>query len=314
MQQEYRQDQLPAEVFGAGNGEVRNYQGQDVKVINTGRGTRLLQPLTQNDYISQAIDLQKKANQPAVQSLEASKPEIQSAYQQSRQTLTDRYQNLLDSIRGQGEQDVNRQTTITSNELGKRGIVGSSTLGQQEIQNATSPLRQKYTGLEKDASISQNEQLSGLTTQETADLRAIANSIAQLQSGAAQTGISQGIGQYQQNTQNYLAQQQAQADAKAREVANSIAQAQLALQQQEAKNPVFNQIGSTLYALDPATGNVINSVQGSTAAQQDNGLSSLLKAIGFGSTGSSSSSGSSQPYPIGSVAGGKKLYSDGSIK
>ena len=49
--------------------------------------------------------------------------------------------------------------------------------------------------------------IANLTPQETADQRAIANAIASLQSGAAQTGISQGLSLYSTKLADQLSQQ-----------------------------------------------------------------------------------------------------------
>lgn len=192
------------------------------------------------DVIAQAIERNKQAVQPAIDSYNQSIPEIQGKYkaageqlEASRKPLQDRYANLLSSIKGQGTEDVNRQTTITNNELGKRGILGDSTLAQQEIQNTTTPLRQKYATLESNTNLDLTEALqnldkqkSDLTFQESSDVRAIKNAIAQLQAGAAQTGVTQGM-QLQANQlqaqlqQAELAQRQKEAD-----IQNALAQRQ----------------------------------------------------------------------------------------
>lgn len=241
---EYLSSELPSELVNTPSGQVRSYNGQQVRVIDTGRGTRRLESvaLDPNQTIQNAINLQREAAQPAIQSYKASIPETQAKYAQTRtqlgaerQPLEDRYNTLIASIKGKGEQQVQKQTAITSNELGKRGILGSSTLAQQEIQNATAPLVSEYANLEKDTTLSKEgairdlvNQIANLTTQETGDLRSINNAIAGLESGAASTGIGQGYQLYNQQLAQQSAREQAQREAVQQEIANELARASLA--------------------------------------------------------------------------------------
>lgn len=284
---EYTQNQLPTDVFNATDGDIRNFNGQQVRVRNTGRGTRILEPISGssssssttpnplsgsgdiNSAINEAVARMKEANAPVIQSLQANIPEVQQKYAQtkqqleaSQQPLEDRYANLLNSIKSQGEQDVNQQTVITNNELGKRGILGSSTMAQQEIQNATSPIRQKYSALEKDTALSREDalkslrdEIANLTPSEIADTRAIQNVIAQLQSGAVTSGINLGKDIYSTNLTQNLNEQKLAQDAKIADLDNAIKQATLKIQQQQADQPIS--IGSGAAALDPKTGKLI---------------------------------------------------------
>lgn len=166
---------------------------------------------TGGDTIQRAIQLQQQAAQPAVQSLQASIPEVQKSVatrQQQLQAEVDplkqRYQSLLAEIKGQQKTAEERKTVVTSNELGKRGIVGSSTLAQQELTNALNPITREYTGLYTQTGLQQEADLRDLVNQitnlglsGTEKQRAISNAIAQLQSGVGQAGITQGIQQQQ---------------------------------------------------------------------------------------------------------------------
>lgn len=176
------------------------------------------------DSIKRALEMQREAVQPAIQSLQAGIPEIQSRFAEtSKQVqaeidpLKQRYENLLNEIRQRGTQQEQAQTKVTSQELGKRGLVGSSTLAQQEIQNAVQPIQQATTGAIQETTLAREEGirnlqniLSNLPQQETESIRAVQNAIAQLQSGASQAGISQGVQTGQFNAQQQLAQQQAE--------------------------------------------------------------------------------------------------------
>src|SRR3990167_2450553 len=147
------------------------------------------------------------AVRPAVQSYEQSIPETQQAFTQQRTQLQaeqapleKRYANLLQSIKGNQQTAENRQTLATANELARRGISNTSGLFQQELASAVNPLTQQYStqytdvGLQGEAAQRQlANQLANTYTGETESLRAIRNAIAQLQAGAGQTDVAQGI-------------------------------------------------------------------------------------------------------------------------
>lgn len=206
--------------------------------------------------VQQAIEMNRKANEPAVQSLQSSLPEIGNKYAQQRsqtqaqiEPLKQRYQNLLDEVKGQGQVQVNNQTRITNNELGKRGLVGSSTLAQQEIQNAVQPIQgqiatnTKNIGLEQEQGIQSIQNLlAGLTTQETEQQRAVQNAIAQLQAGAGQAGVQQGLSLFQQNQQNAIAEQarQQQLSQQARE--NALQDQMFPIQLKSAQADLANKL------------------------------------------------------------------------
>lgn len=197
--------------------------------------------------IQAAIKQQQEAVQPAIQSYQASIPEVQAKYAQTRSqlqsqqpSLEQRYSDLLASIKNQGQQDVNAQTRITSNELGKRGLTGSSTLAQQEIQNAVAPINFQYSNLGQQTSLAREDALrtlqdsiANLTPQETADTRSIQNAIASLQAGAGQTGAAQGMQLYSTNLQNQLEQQKLAEQQKQDALQNALAQL---VQQQNYQN------------------------------------------------------------------------------
>lgn len=205
-----------------------------------------------DETISRAVNSLREANRPIIDSYNSSIGETQQRFANQktqlegrRQPLQDRYSNLISSIKNQGQQDVTNQTRITNNELGKRGLLSSSTLAQQEIQNATSPLMQKYAGLEKDASLAQEDemrnlenQISGLAGQETDSLRAIQNAIAQLQANTQQQGISLGtdaFNRYQEQERQRVAMEEAR---RQQELDNQYrqAQAEAARRQAEQEN------------------------------------------------------------------------------
>ena len=209
---------------------------------------------SQEDVIKRAIQMQQEANKPAVQSLEASIPEIQKNYQNQQQQLTteksslkERYDNLLAGIKGNQTTAENRQTVTTRNELGRRGITGNSGLFEQTVTDAVNPITQQYTTLYKDTGLQGESamrdllnQITNLGSQQTEQERAVRNAVAQLQSGAASTGITQGLQQY--STQ----QQQAAAQAASEQ------QAKLAEREQALQELIYNtiQLPESQYAIN----------------------------------------------------------------
>lgn len=142
------------------------------------------------------LDFQKTANAPVVASLQSQTPGIQ-----------DKYKQLVDSIKGNQQVSTNRQTLVTNNELGKRGILNTSGLYGQEMSNSLTPIEAQYAGLTANANAGSIQ-----------DLQDLALHIAQLQAGNPETaiqggiqagGIQQGANQFAQN----LALQQAQFEA-----------------------------------------------------------------------------------------------------
>lgn len=174
------------------------------------------------DTVRQAQELQRSVNAPAVESLRSSLPEISKTYETQRQQTTaqidplkQRYQSLLDEVKGKAQASVNSQTKITSNELGKRGIVGSSTLAQQEIQNAVEPIRAGERTAITDIGLSQEQGLmslqnilANLANAETEQKRGVLNSIGQLEAGAGQNAVQLALQQIQ-SQQQAAAQEQA---------------------------------------------------------------------------------------------------------
>lgn len=163
--------------------------------------------------IQRAIEMNQQAVRPAVESISAGIPETQAQFSQQRdqlnaekQPLVDRYNNLISSLKGNQTTAENRQTVATRNEQGRRGITGGGVYDQQLV-DALNPITSEYTGMIKDTGLQQESDLRNLVnqvsnsyTQETSATRAIRNALAQLQAGAGQAGISQGIQQGQFNT------------------------------------------------------------------------------------------------------------------
>lgn len=225
------------------------------------------------DIVKKTIQMQQEANRPAVASLEAGLPEVANRYsgaiqrtEGQRKPLEDRYANLIGEIKGQTGQQVNRATTSTANELGRRGIVGGG-LYDKEFESALNPINENSARLLKDTGISQeqgmqglNELIAQLTGQQVTEERGIRNQIAQLQSGAASAGITGGQQQYQFETQRAEQRRQAEEAQRQQQIQNAMLQSNSDFERQQYNQttlPTSQLQQQTLQkALNKATGGV----------------------------------------------------------
>ena len=205
---------LQSRIGSSGGGGGGSSQSNNYSAVSSST------PQNFQDIVKQSLEMNKRANAPVVASMQGSLPEISQKFeQQKKQTsaeiepLKERYKSLLQSVTSKGKTSEEAQTRITSGELGKRGIVGSSTLAQQEIQNAVEPIRENVRGLTTEIGLGQEEGLrgiqnliSGLTTSEVEQKRAVQNAIAQLEAGGNQTAIQNALA-ILQNQQSQSGQQ-----------------------------------------------------------------------------------------------------------
>jgi len=196
-------------------------------------------PGSYEEQVAQSIEMAKRANEPAVNSLRASIPEVQKRYEQQRTQLQaeeaplkERYTQLISEIKGNQQTAENRQVKTTNAELARRGI-GGGNLYDQTLTEAVNPVTQQYTGLLRDTGMAQDKSIRDLVntiansyTQQTADERDIQNAIAQLQSGAANTGLQMGATRYQQDLDNTFRTQQAAQEAALEQAKQSLAERQ----------------------------------------------------------------------------------------
>lgn len=248
-------------------------------------------------YVQSAIDQMKKANEPIVQSYQASIPETQKKFSTQREGIKSRYDNLIASIKGNQQVAETRQTTTTNNELGKRGITSSSGVAQQEMTNALNPITQQYTGMQKEAVTAQGEEEGANIAGETDAVRAIQNAIAQLQTGATTQGIQLGTNLYQTDEQS-----------RAQSIAQELQRQQLEEQKRQADlDAAFRE---KQLAQNQSQFNTTN---------KSGDISSLFNVLGIGTgTGNTSTTKPQGQYipAIGkSVIGydslGRAIYSDG---
>jgi hypothetical protein len=140
---------------------------------------------TSNPLVDQAQQLRNftvQANQPAVQSLEASK-----------QPLEQRYNSLLQSMTAHGSTNINNQTVASNAELARRGVVGG--LADTTTAQNLSPVIQANQGA-----------IGGLQSAYGQDTASINNAIAALQTGNPEGAITNALGLYSAQQQGSLAQ------------------------------------------------------------------------------------------------------------
>lgn len=154
----------------------------------------------------------REQNQPYIQSLQQGIPEVQKFFEASKSYLTgqveplkQRYDNLLNEMK-------KNVSVATSREFGKRGISTESGLYDQTLAGTINPMMERI-GLSREQDIqSILNQVQGLTSAETSQMREIQNAIAQAQAGnptAAMTG-AQNLLQMNQDQSQFNAGQELQ--------------------------------------------------------------------------------------------------------
>lgn len=240
-----------------------NYYARTQSQNNQNTSTSSFDP---SSAIKLATEQYKQAAAPAISSLQQQQTETTQKYSQERQrlqaqqpSLEARYNNLLDSIKSNQTTAENRVITDTNNELGKRGITGDSTLAGQTITNAVNPVTAQYTTMAKDTGLAKEDaikalqdQISGLSSNEISDQRAIANAIAQLQGNAGSSGISTGLNLYSQNLDNEFKQQQLDQQAKQQQAQQALAE----LVQQQNNQTQLAQLGISQQNANTSAGNL----------------------------------------------------------
>lgn len=90
---------------------------------------------------------------------------IVSTLQGQQGTLKSTYDKLVADIKGYGQTQENQQTLATNNELGRRGILSTSGLYQQDLANALAPVRQNTTSQLTQAETGYNKDANDLALQ-----------------------------------------------------------------------------------------------------------------------------------------------------
>lgn len=135
------------------------------------------QSFTQNP-VQSAIDIAKSLRE---QNIQAAQPAIQTL-ESGKQPLTDRYNKIIEDIKGRRETAVQQTGISTATEFGKRGLPTSSGAYDVALRQATIPVEQAY-----------GQTITGAEGEREDKLSAIRNAIAGLQSGAGNVDIKDAL-------------------------------------------------------------------------------------------------------------------------
>ena len=152
-----------------------------------------------------------EAVKPAVTSLESSIPEVQSNYQKrqeqvgaEKQPLKDRYDQLLNEIRGRETSQVNDTNRNVSREMGRRGIALSSTFAGDESLGRTAGIRGQAqsdilsTNFDRESKLREiDNTITNLNSEMVTSQRDIRNTIAQIQASAGTDAAKQAFQMFQ---------------------------------------------------------------------------------------------------------------------
>jgi len=206
------------------------------------------------DMARQLAALTGQLQAPALQTLESTRPQIESTYAErgrqltaEREPLKQRYQTLLAEITRREQVETKAQETTTSREFGRRGIPLSSGLFETTLGEQLSPLRQFYTGQTKETGLAREsglrdiENLLGnLTIGKGQEMTNLSQAIAAIQGAQAPTSIQSALslyGQQQTAQQNALQRALQERELVEREQQNAIANALAQRQFQEVALP-----------------------------------------------------------------------------
>lgn len=164
-----------------------------------------------SDLANEQRGIFMEAIKPAVNSLEASRPEVNTAYdtrasqvEASKTPLQERYQKLIDDIKGNAAGQVTETQRTTAQEFARRGISNNSEAAAQELQARVNPIQQWSGSEQANIGMDREEKLRGLddlitnlTQEKVAAQRDITNTIAQIQSSAGTDAAKAAIQMYQ---------------------------------------------------------------------------------------------------------------------
>ena len=220
------------------------------------------------DLAKQTLQLQKDANQPAIESIQKSIPTTEAAFAQKqsqlegqRAPLKTRYDNLLAEVTRREGVDTQQTNIATAREYGKRGIPLSSGAYDEALIQKQRPISEYYggqysnIGLEgANAEQSLESLIANLPIEKQGSLDAINQAIGQLQSGGAASGIAQALQLYQTNQQANQAQSALALQQQVANSENAYRQAQISQLGKTQSDPYANFLklgeGDTLFNLD----------------------------------------------------------------
>ena len=126
-------------------------------------------PTTFKDFVELGFT-PTTAEAPVERALAASKPITEQAYAErqrqiegEKQPLMDRYQSIIDDLKGRETKEAATQGRVLGSEYGKRGIPLSSTAYQQDLAGKTGDISQFYGGQIKDVGFEREDKLRSIS-------------------------------------------------------------------------------------------------------------------------------------------------------
>lgn len=204
-------------------GQRLSFSSDDPGYLGSGEYQALIKyfgnPLSTQDIASReqatALKARQQAIAPAVSSLEASIPEISQKFgsektrlEAGKAPLKARYQSILDELKRREGVETQETNTALAREFGRRGIPLSSGLYDETGIEKRRPISEFYSGQTKDVGLSQEAGLSNidtlisnLTGAEVETIRAVRNTLGQLQAGAGEGAIQDAFNMLQMQAQ-----------------------------------------------------------------------------------------------------------------
>lgn len=246
------------------------------------------------DYAKQR-QIALEAVQPAVTSLEASVPEIRNRFTQAqtqvgneKQPLKDRYDQLLNEIRGRETSQINDTTRVANREFARRGITADSTYAAEETLGRTAPIRSAAqsdiltTTFDREAKLRDiDNTISNLTTEMVTAERDVRNTIGKIQATAGTEAANRAVQMYQIQKQ----EQQAALD-------RALQERQVAAAETAAKKPAYTTLSEGASLVD-ANGKIVTTAPKTYAPKEGGGtdLAALQKIFGVSLAGQSTNNG-----------------------
>ena len=170
-------------------------------------------PMKQGDIVAEQQRLRQEAIAPALESLRASKPETQQAFDirtgqlaAEKDPLIARYQNLIEQLKGRETQETTRTSTALATEYGKRGIPLSSGAYQQNLGQTLGDIGRYYGGQTKEVTFAQeadvrdlSNQINNLAIARVQAMRDIDNRIAEFQATGANQAVTDALTMYRED-------------------------------------------------------------------------------------------------------------------
>src|SRR3990167_6262572 len=164
-------------------------------------------PIKQSDLIAEQQRLRQEAIKPALESLQASKPEVSRIYETrqgqleaEKQPLQERYQTLIDELTRRETQETTRTSTALATEYGKRVIDLRSGIFEKTRGEALSDIERFYGGQQKETTLAREgdlrdlaNQVTNLSVQKDTALRDVEQQIANLMAGAGNQAINDAL-------------------------------------------------------------------------------------------------------------------------